>query len=229
LHNAIKQSPDPEVRQAAHEELGRREKEEKPQEEEKKDDKDRDEESIYGNSKISTLEIIDSLNKQYKGKGVNFSITSEGTSNQDYNSVGISYAALLSNGSIEIYLLDDAYDRFEENEKKYGKSFEQYFKEVVESIIRHEEVHKKYGDNPEDPEDEIAYLSNKNEIKAQAQSIVDDYRRKNYRDEDIRNLLEENDLGESDHYYKYTDLFDYDDKVYRDLKKEIISILGKKI
>lgn len=41
LQNAVKQSPDPEVRQAAHEELQRRESEEKPQEEETKRDIDK--------------------------------------------------------------------------------------------------------------------------------------------------------------------------------------------
>lgn len=180
---------------------------------------------LFGNPELSTLDIIEDLNNKYKKDKIRFSITGEKNSNDDYNSVGISYASLLSNGETEIYLNDDAYVNFENNEKMYGKSFEKYFSEVVDSIKRHEEIHKKYGDNPESPEDEIKYLSHKSEIKAQAQSIVDDFRRKGYKDHDIENFVNKNESSESNHFQSYTKFFDEDDKVLKELKKEVFSVL----
>ena len=228
LQNTIKQSPNPELRQAAHKELERRQNEEVPKEDKGKikNSESKRGEGLFGNDKISTLDIIENLNEKYKKDKIRFSITGERNDNDDYNSVGISYGSLLSNGEIEIYLNDDAYTNFQNNEDMYGKSFEKYFNEVVQSIKRHEEIHKKYGDNLENPENEEKYLSNGNEIKAQSQSIIDDFRRKGYKDEEIKQFVLDNESGESKHFDNYLKVFGYSGKVINNLKNEIDILLG---
>lgn len=240
LQSAIKQSADPKIRQAAHEEIARREKEEhvqekeekkgesKPKVEKKPEVKPEKKKDLFGNKDLTTLDIIDSLNKKYKSKGVRFSITGERSSNDDYNSVGISHAALLNNGEVEVYMNDDAYTNFEENQKLYNKSFEDYFSDVIDSIKRHEDIHKVVGDNPNSPDDEVKYLSHKSEIKAQSQSIVDDFRRKGYKDDRIIDFIENNESEESKHFESYLRNFDEKDSVIKTLKKNILDILENK-
>ena len=219
LYNAIKGSSDEEIRNTAQKELDRREKEEKPSE-------GKENKSIYGNDKLSTLDIIEDLNKEYKGK-VKFDITADKTDNSDYESVGISYASLMSDGSVEIYLNNEAYEKFEENEKMYGKSFEKYFKEVVESIIRHENVHRKYGENKVDPENKEKYLSEPAEMRAQAQSIVDEFRRKGYSEADILKKFNNLDSSDNDHLYQYINTFSAKDDVVKKVIGYAENLLNK--
>ena len=74
LNNAIKQSPDPEVRQSAHEELKRREEEEKPKEE-KVNDESNDLEKLE-EVKQKLLKKVDELSKLHKKLYSNMDIES---------------------------------------------------------------------------------------------------------------------------------------------------------
>lgn len=156
LNAAIKESPDADVREAAHKELDRREKEEHVQEEEKKDGGDINNSSIdkfenyiIDKYKDSELELWDKRDKLYlskikvkdKGKGEGSKIMEEVISYADKNNKIITLTPDTSYGATSVNRLKDFYKKFGFIENK-GKKADY---SISESMYRLPNKDKKDG------------------------------------------------------------------------------------
>lgn len=250
LAGVVKQSGDPELRRQAHHELVRRQKEEVPAEEigpqftapagyqqmlptVKLFMKFKDQ--LVGKH-LGNLQLAEFLSKQFSYKKTSFVYSFASSDNDEYDQLGLSGAALLEDGNIQVQYRDNFWENFEEKEANqvlFGKTRYQYMAEVVDSLIRHEEVHKQvlgekitYLPVYQQELTPAQYLSRPDELQAQALSIVDDLTRKGYSPQQAEAQVYAGQADESAHFKKYQDLFDSNDQVFSALQKEVTKYIS---